>query len=105
MVRCCGDVPRGYAATLRAAVARREVAEPDLETPAPGFDQIWTFLLAARPNLLYETYCTATNDTLVCDDRAGPSFPLYLHVVQVEATASSGSCEIDPWAGTNRKSR
>ena len=65
MIRPCADVPRGYAATLRAGVSRREVAEPALETPAPGYDPIWTFLLAARPNLLYETYCTAMADLLL----------------------------------------
>ena len=50
---------------LRAAVSRREVAEPDLESPAPGYDPIWTSLLAARPDLLYETYCTATAGMLL----------------------------------------
>ncbi len=65
MIRPCADVPRWYAAMLRAGVSRRVVAEPDLETPAPGYDPTWTFLLAARPNLLYETYCTATADMLL----------------------------------------
>ena len=50
---------------LRVGVSRRVVAEPDLESPAPGYDPISTFLLAARPNLLYETYCTATADMLL----------------------------------------